>query len=113
MVQLQGDKMYCFVVSFDMIPENVVEGDKWLREIGVPFWASQDCVKRATLLGHGFSTYPKRTMMMEVTSLDALQIILGAPDRLEKRKEFEKYVTNESSYVLEYMADSNSAIDST
>ena len=22
--------MYCFVVSFDMIPENVVEGDKWL-----------------------------------------------------------------------------------
>ena len=25
----------------------------------------------------------------------------------EKRKEFEKYVTNESSYVLEYMADSN------
>ena len=105
--------MYCFVVSFDMIPENVVEGDKWLREIGVPFWASQDCVKRATVLGHGFSTYPKRTMMMEVTSLDALQKILGAPDRLEKRKEFEKYVTNESSYVLEYMADSNSAIDST
>ena len=105
--------MYCFVVSFDMIPENVVEGDKWLREIGVPFWASQDCVKRATVLGHGFSTYPKRTMMMEVTSLDALQKILGAPDRLEKRKAFEKYVTNESSYVLEYMADSNSAIDST
>jgi hypothetical protein len=22
--------MYCFVVSFDMIPENVVEGDKCL-----------------------------------------------------------------------------------
>jgi len=39
--------MYCFVVSFDMIPE------------------------------------------------------------LEKRRDFEKYVTNESSYVLEYMADSN------
>jgi hypothetical protein len=45
--------------------------------------------------------------MLEVTSLDALQKILGSPDRLEKRKEFEKYVTHESSYVLEYMADSN------
>ena len=99
--------MYCFVVSFDMIAENVVEGDKWLKEIGIPFWAAQDCVKRAALLKHGFSTYPKRTIMLEVTSLDALQKILGAPDRLEKRKEFEKYVTNESSYVLEYMADSN------
>jgi hypothetical protein len=42
-----------------------------------------------------------------VTSLDALQKILGSPDRLEKRKEFEEYVTNESSYILEYMADSN------
>jgi len=99
--------MYCFVVSFDMIPENVVEGDKWLKEMGVPFWASQDCVKRATVLKHGLSTYPKRTIMLEVTSLDALQKILGAPARLEKRREFEKYVTNESSYVLEYMADSN------
>ena len=99
--------MYCFVVSFDMIPENVVKGDKWLLEIGIPFWASQDCVKRATLLKRGFSTYPKRTIMLEVTSLDALQQILGAPDRLEKRKEFEKYITHESSYVLEYMADSN------
>ena len=99
--------MYCFVVSFDMIPQNVVEGDKWLTEIGVPFWASQDCVKRATLLRHGLSTFPGRTMMMEVTSLDALQKILGAPDRLEKRKEFEKFVTNESSYVLEYMTDAS------
>ena len=99
--------MYCFVVSFDMIPENVVEGDKWLKEMGVPFWASQDCVKRATVLKHGLSTYPKRTIMLEVTSLDALQKILGAPARLEKRRDFEKYVTNESSYVLEYMADSN------
>jgi hypothetical protein len=99
--------MYCFVVSFDMIPENVIEGDKWLKEMGVSFWASQDCVKRATVLKHGLSTYPKRTIMLEVTSLDALQKILGAPDRLEKRREFEKYVTNESSYVLEYMADSN------
>jgi hypothetical protein len=45
--------------------------------------------------------------MLEVTSLDALQKILGSSDRLEKRKEFEKYVTNEASYVLEYMADSN------
>jgi len=88
-----------------MIPENVVEGDKWLKEMGVTFWASQDCVKRATVLKHGLSTYPKRTIMLEVTSLDALQKILGAPDRLEKRKEFEKYVTNETSYVLEYMAD--------
>ena len=99
--------MYCFVVSFDMIPENVVEGDKWLMEIGVTFWASQDCVKRATVLKHGLSTYPKRTIMLEVTSLDALQKILGAPARLEKRRDFEKYVTNESSSVLEYMADSN------
>jgi hypothetical protein len=99
--------MYCFVVSFDMIPENVVKGDKWLLEIGIPFWASQDCVKRAALLKRGFSTYPKRTIMLEVTSLDALQQILGAPDRLEKRKEFEKYITHESSYVLEYMADSD------
>jgi hypothetical protein len=99
--------MYCFVVSFDMIAENVVEGDKWLKEIGIPFWAAQDCVKRATLLKHGFATYPKRTIMLEVTSLDALQKILGSSDRLEKRKEFEKYVTNEASYVLEYMADSN------
>jgi hypothetical protein len=99
--------MYCFVVSFDMIPENVVEGDKWLKEMGVRFCASQDCVKRATVLKHGLSTYPKRTIMLEVTSLDALQKILGAPARLEKRREFEKYVTNESSYVLEYMADSN------
>ena len=64
-------------------------------------------MKRATLLRHGFSTLPKRTMMMEVTSLDALQKILGTPERLEKRKEFEKYVTNESSYVSEYMFDSN------
>ena len=99
--------MYCFVVSFDMIPENVVEGDKWLMEIGVTFWASQDCVKRATVLKHGLSTYPKRTIMLEVTSLDALKKILGAPARLEKRRDFEKYVTNESSSVLEYMADSN------
>jgi len=45
--------------------------------------------------------------MLEVTSLDALQKILGAPARLEKRRDFEKYVTNESSSVLEYMADSN------
>jgi len=90
-----------------MIPENVVEGDKWLMENGLTFWASQDCVKRATVLKHGFSTYPKRTIMLEVTSLDALQKILGAPARLEKRRDFEKYVTNESSYVLEYMADSN------
>ncbi len=99
--------MYCFVVNFDMILENVIEGDKWLKEVGVTFWASQDCVKRATVLKHGFSTYPKRTMMMEVTSLDALQKILSAPERLTKRKEFEKYVTNECSYVLEYMDDSN------
>jgi hypothetical protein len=99
--------MYCFVVSFDMIPENVVEGDKWLKEMGVTFWASQDCVKRATVLKHGLSTYPKRTIMLEVTSLDALQNILGSSDRLEKRREFEKYAANESSYVLEYMADSN------
>ena len=90
-----------------MIAENVVEGDRWLKEIGIPFWAGQDCVKRAALLKHGFSTYPKRTIMLEVTSLDALQKILGAPERLEKRKEFEKYVTNESSHVLEYMADFN------
>jgi hypothetical protein len=99
--------MYCFVVNFDMIAENVVEGDKWLEEIGITFWAAQDCVKRATLLKHCFSTYPKRTIMLEVTSLDALQKILGAPARLEKRKEFEKYVANESSYILEYMTDSN------
>jgi hypothetical protein len=99
--------MYCFVVNFDMITNNVVNGDKYLKEIGLPFWASQDCVKRVTILKHGFSTYPKRTMMMEVTSLDALQKTLGDPDRLEKRGEFEKYVTNESSYVLEYMIDSN------
>jgi hypothetical protein len=99
--------MYCFIVSFDMIPENVVEGDKWLMENGLTFWASQDCVKRATVLKHGFSTYPKRMIMLEVTSLDAFQKILGAPARLEKRRDFEKYVTNESSYVLEYMADSN------
>ena len=99
--------MYCFVVNFDMIADNVVEGDKWLKEIGVTFWAAQDCVQRATVLKHGLTTYPKRTIMLEVTSLDALQKILGAPERLEKRKEFEKYVTNEASYVLEYMADSN------
>lgn len=99
--------MYCFVVNFDMILENVIKGDKWLKDVGVPFWASQKCVKRATVLKHGFSTYPKRTMMMEVTSLNALQKILSAPERLKKRKEFEKYVTNECSYVLEYMADSN------
>ena len=90
-----------------MITESVIEGDKWLQEIGVPFWATQDCVNRATLLKHGLTTYPKRTIMLEVTSLDALQKILGAAERLEKRKEFEKYITNESSYILEYMADSN------
>jgi hypothetical protein len=99
--------MYCFVVNFDMIAKNVVKGDKYLKEIGLPFWVSQDCVRRVTILKHGFSTYPKRTMMMELTSLDALQKTLGEPDRLEKRSEFEKYVTNESSYVLEYMVDSN------
>ena len=99
--------MYCFVVNFDMITESVMEGDKWLKEIGVPFWATQDCVNRATLLKHALTTYPKRTIMLEVTSLDALQKILGATERLEKRKEFEKYITNESSYILEYMADSD------
>ena len=99
--------MYCFVVNFDMIAENVVEGDNWLRDVGVAFWAAQDCVKRATVLKHGLTTYPKRTIMLEVTSLDALQKILGAPERLEKRKEFENYATHESAYVLEYMADSN------
>jgi len=99
--------MYCFVVNFDMILENVLEGDNWINDIGVAFWAAQDCVKRVTVLKHAFSTYPRRTMMMEVTSMDALQKILGSPDRLAKRKEFEKYVTNESSYILEYAADSN------
>ena len=99
--------MYCFVVNFDMIAENVIEGDKWLTENGVPFWAGQECVQRATVLKHGFSTYPRRTIMIEVTSLDALQKVLGAPERLEKRKEFEKFVTNETSYILEYMADSH------
>ena len=36
--------MFCFVVQFDMIAENVVEGDKWLDEMGVTFWAGQECV---------------------------------------------------------------------
>ena len=45
-------------------------------------------------------------MFIEVTSIDELQKTLGSPDRLKKRREFEKYVTNESSYVLEYMTAS-------
>jgi hypothetical protein len=101
--------MYCLVVNFDMVPENVIEGDQWLAEKGIPFWAAQNCVKRATLLKHALSTFPRRAIMLEVTSLDALQEILGSPDRLAKRKEFERFVTNESSYVLEYMTDSSEA----
>jgi hypothetical protein len=98
--------MFFFVLEFDMIAENVVEGDKWLVEVGVKFWASQECVERVTVLKHALCKFPKRTMMMEVTSLDALQKILGSPDRLIKRKEFERYVTYEHSYILEYVADS-------
>ena len=98
--------MFCFVVEFDMIAENVVEGDKWLEEVGVTFWASQECVKRVSLLKRAMCTFPKRTMLIEVASMDALQKILGSPDRLKRRRDFEKYVTNESSCILEYMTAS-------
>lgn len=97
--------MYYFIINYEIIPEKVIEADQWLKETGVTFWASQDCVERVSLLKHIFSSSPKRTLMIEVTSLNALQRVLESHDRIDKRENYEKYIRNEWSYVSENIMD--------
>ena len=95
--------MYYFFVDFDMVQENVLEGDEWLEKVGLVHWAKQPFVKRVSVLKQALSTVPRRTMIMEVTSIDELQKHLDSPERLKRRPEFEKYVKNETNSIKELM----------
>ena len=95
--------MYYFFVDFDMVPETVVEGDEWLEKVGLVTWSKQPFVTRVSVLKHALSTVPRRTMIMEITSLDELQKFLGSPERLKMRSEFEKYVRNETNNIKRLM----------
>ena len=95
--------MYYFFVDFDMVPETVIEGDEWLEKVGLVTWSKQPFVTRVSVLKHALSTVPRRTMIMEVTSIDELQKFLDSPGRLERRHEFEKYVRNETNNIKELM----------
>jgi hypothetical protein len=95
--------MYHWTVDFDMVPETVAEGDEWLEKVGLVAWSKQPFVTRVSVLKHALSTVPRRTMVMEVTSLDELQRYLGSPQRLKGRPDFEKYVKNETNTTKEVM----------
>ena len=95
--------MYYFFVDFDMVPETVVEGDEWLGKVGLVTWSKQPFVTHASLLRHALSTVPRRTFVIEVTSMDALQKYLDSPKRLKGRPNFEKYVRNETNTIKEVM----------
>ncbi len=102
-INVKGEQVYYFFVDFDMVPENVIEGDEWIEKVGLVTWAAQPFVTRVSVLKHALSTVPRRTMIMEVTSLDELQKFLGSPQRLKRRPEFEKYVKNETNNIEELM----------
>lgn len=95
--------MYHWTVDFDMVSETVAEGDKWLEKVGLVSWSKQPFVTRVSVLKHALSTYPRRTMVIEVTSIDALQKYLNSPERLKGRPDFEKYVRNETNTIKEVM----------
>ena len=95
--------MYYFIVDFDMVPERVVEGDEWLEKVGLVIWSKQPFVTRVSVLKHALSTVVRRTMIIEVTSLDELQKFLSSPERLKRRPEFEEYVRNETNSIKELM----------
>jgi hypothetical protein len=99
--------MYYFVGSFDMIPEKVTEGDEWLEKVGLTFWAKQQGVSRVCVLKQALCGLPKRVLIIEATSMDALQQILDSPDRQKTRRNFEQYITNESHVTLKQMACSD------
>ncbi|UCB44446.1 MAG: hypothetical protein JSV25_09485 [Spirochaetota bacterium] len=93
--------MYWWLVNFDLIAERVTEGDEWLEKVGLKFWSEQECVTRVSLFKHALTSTPRRTLVIETTSMDTLQKILGSSERLSKRSEFEKYVKNETSITWE------------
>ena len=95
--------MYYFIVDFDMVTEMVAEGDEWLEKVGLVTWSKQPFVTRVSVLKHALSTVARRTMIIEVTSLDELQKFLSSPERLKRRPEFEKYVRNETNSIKELM----------
>ena len=95
--------MYYFFVNFYMVQENVIEGDEWIEKVGLVTWAKQPFVTRVSVLKNAMSTVPRRTMIMEVTSIDELQKFLDSPQRLKRRPEFEKYVKNETNEIKELM----------
>ena len=95
--------MYHFYVDFEMVPETVIEGDEWLEKVGLVSWAKQPFVTRVFILKHALSTVPKRTMVMEVTSIDELQEYLNSPQRLKGRPDFEKYIKRETTAIKEVM----------
>ncbi len=98
--------MYCWVLTFDMVPEKVKEGDEWLENVGLAFWAKQECVTRVSLLRFAASSFPRRAYMIDITSMDELQKVLNSPERQEKVSNFLKYVTNVSSTIMEVITRS-------
>lgn len=95
--------MYHFYVDFEMIPETVTEGDEWLEKVGLVSWSKQPFVTRVSVLKHALSTVPRRTMVMEVTSIDELQEYLNSPKRMKGRPDFERYVRNETNAIRQVM----------
>lgn len=96
--------MYCWMIRFDMVPERLKEGDEWLEKVGVPFWAAQEGVKSVCLYKDAFSSFPRRTLLIEIESADLLQKHLDSPARLERRAAFLTYVANLTSPIMELVA---------
>ena len=95
--------MYLWTVDFNMVPETAIQGDEFLKKVGLVSWSKHPFVTRVSVARHAFSSFPKRTMLIEVTSLDELQSYLSSPERAEGRPNFEKYITNETNTIKEIM----------
>ena len=95
--------MYCLMITCDIIPEKLSEGDEWLEKVGLDFWAKQDCVTRASLLKFAMSSFQRRVYLIETPSMDAIQKVMDSPERLRVLSDFLKYVTNVSNATFEFM----------
>ncbi|MFC2012952.1 hypothetical protein ACFLUE_01545 [Chloroflexota bacterium] len=98
--------MYCWILTFDMVPEKMKEGDEWLESVGLTFWARQECVTGVSLLRVATSSFPRRAYLIDITSMDELQKVLNSPERQETVAYFFEYVTNVSSTTMEVITRS-------
>ncbi|MFC2009192.1 hypothetical protein ACFLUT_03970 [Chloroflexota bacterium] len=99
----KGGEMYYWTVDFDLVQDTAPEADEWLKNVGMPAWARQPFVKSVVVLKHALCTPPRRTMVIEVSSLDELQTYLGSATRLKGRPDFEALVKNEQNEVREVL----------